>query len=77
MKTETIKQTVRVLWQGFWVAAIILGLTAGNASALDVASKEDAIKLVFQGADKIVKKRIRLSTPPAGGDRQVVDAGGP
>lgn len=63
MKTETIKQTARVLWNGFWAAAMILGLTAGNASALDVASKEEAIKLVFQGADKIIKKRIRLSTP--------------
>jgi len=63
MKTETIKQTARVLWKGLWAAAMILGLTAGNASALDVASKEEAIKLVFQGADKIVKKRIRLSTP--------------
>ena len=62
MKTENIKQTVRVLWQGFWVTAMILGLTVSTASALDVSSKEEAIKFVFQGADKIVKKRIRLST---------------
>lgn len=63
MKTETIKQTVRIFWQGFWAAAMILGLTAGNASALNVSSKEEAIKLVFSGADKIIKKRIRLTTP--------------
>jgi Na+-translocating ferredoxin:NAD+ oxidoreductase RnfG subunit len=62
MKTNFNKQTVRVLWQGFWVAAMILGLTAGNASALDVSSKEEAVRAVFSGADKIVKKRIRLST---------------
>ncbi|MDH3257608.1 MAG: FMN-binding protein, partial [Nitrospinota bacterium] len=37
-------------------------LTASNTSALDVSSKEEAIRFVFAGADKIVKKRIRLST---------------
>jgi Na+-translocating ferredoxin:NAD+ oxidoreductase RnfG subunit len=63
MKTENLKQTVQILWQGFWVVAMVLGLTAGNASALDVSSKEEAIRAVFSGADKIVKKRIRLSTP--------------
>ncbi len=63
MKTENIKQTVRVLWQGFWATAMVLGLTAGNASALDVSSKEEAVKMAFHGADKIVKKRIRLSIP--------------
>ena len=62
MKTETIKQTVRILWQGFWLTAMILGLAASNASALDVSSKEEAVRAVFSGADKIVKKRIRLST---------------
>ena len=34
----------------------------GNASTLEASSKEDAIKGIFTGADKIVKKRIRLST---------------
>lgn len=63
MKTENIKQGAQILWQGFWVAAMILGLTVGNASALDVSSKEEAVRLVFSGADKIVKKRIRLTTP--------------
>ena len=63
MKTENIKQTIRILWQGFWVAAMVLGLMAGNASALDVSSKEEAVKMAFPGADKIVKKRIRLTTP--------------
>ena len=63
MKTENIKRTARVLWQGIAVFAVVLGLTAGNASALDVSSKEEALKAVFSGADKIVKKRIRLSTP--------------
>lgn len=62
MKTENIKQTVRLLWQGLWVAATVLGLLVGNASALDVSSKEEAIRFVFSGADKIIKKRIRLST---------------
>jgi len=62
MNIEHNNQTVRILWQGFWIAAMILGLTVGNASALDVTSKEDAVKAVFSGADKIVKKRIRLST---------------
>jgi H+/Na+-translocating ferredoxin:NAD+ oxidoreductase subunit G len=63
MKTENIKQTVRILWQGLWVVAMVLGLMAGNASALDVSSKEEAVKTAFPGADKIVKKRIRLTTP--------------
>jgi hypothetical protein len=63
MKTENIKQTVRVLWMGFWCIAMILGLMAGNASALGASSKEEAIKMVFAGADKIIKKRIRLTTP--------------
>jgi len=62
MKTENIKHTVRFLWKGLWVSILVLGLTAGNASALNVASKEEAIKAVFSGADKIVRKRIRLST---------------
>lgn len=63
MKTENIKQMVQVLWLGFWGVAMILGLMVGNASALEASSKEEAIKMVFAGADKIVKKRIRLSTP--------------
>jgi Na+-translocating ferredoxin:NAD+ oxidoreductase RnfG subunit len=63
MKTINIQQTVRVLWQGIWITAMVLGLTAGNASALKASSKEEAIKMVFSGADKIVKKRIRLTTP--------------
>lgn len=63
MKTENIKQTVRVLCRGLGLAAMVLGLMAGNASALEASSKEEAIKSVFAGADKIVKKRIRLSTP--------------
>lgn len=63
MKTENIKQTVRVLCRGLGLAALVLGLMAGNASALEASSKEEAIKSVFAGADKIVKKRIRLSTP--------------
>ena len=63
MKTENIKQTVQLLWQGLWGAALIVGLMAGNASALDVATKEEALKWAFPGADKIVKKRIRLTTP--------------
>ncbi|MDH5763446.1 MAG: FMN-binding protein [Nitrospinota bacterium] len=63
MKTETIKQTVRYFWKGLWVAALVLGLMSGNASALDVSSKEEAVKMAFSGADKIVKKRIRLTTP--------------
>jgi H+/Na+-translocating ferredoxin:NAD+ oxidoreductase subunit G len=63
MKTENIKQTVRVLWRGVWIVAMVLGLMAGNASALEASSKEEAVKMVFSGADKIVKKRIRLTTP--------------
>ena len=63
MKTENMKQTVRLLWQGLWVSALVLGLTAGQASALDVSSTQDAVKAIFSGADKIVKKRIRLTTP--------------
>jgi hypothetical protein len=63
MKTENIKQTVRILWQGFWVVTMVLGLMAGNGFALEASSKEEALKMVFSGADKIVKKRIRLSTP--------------
>lgn len=51
-------------WVGsFWMMALVLGLLAGNAWALDVSSKEEAIKWAFKGADKIIKKRIRLSTP--------------
>ena len=63
MKTKNIKQTVRILWQGLGVAAMVFGLMVSNASALDVTSKEDAVKSVFSGADKIVKKRVRLTTP--------------
>ena len=63
MKTENIKQTVRILWQGFWVVTMVLGLMAGNGFALEASSKEEALNMVFSGADKIVKKRIRLSTP--------------
>jgi hypothetical protein len=62
MKTENIKQKVWILWQGFWVTAMVLGLMAGNGFALEAPSKEEAVKMVFSGADKIVKKRIRLST---------------
>ena len=62
MKTEKIKRAVRVLWQGLGVVAMVLGLMTGNASALEASSKEEAVKMVFAGADKIVKKRIRLST---------------
>ena len=63
MKTHKIKPTVRTLWLGCWALAAVLGLMAGNALALNVSSKEDAVKAAFPGADKIVKKRIRLSTP--------------
>lgn len=63
MNTENAKHTVGLLWKGLWMAAIILGLAAGNASALDVSTTEDAVKAAFSGADKIVKKRIRLTTP--------------
>lgn len=63
MKTENIKQTARILWQGIGVLAVVLGLMVGNASALDVSSTQDAVKAAFSGADKIVKKRIRLTTP--------------
>ena len=63
MKTKNIQQTVRILWQGLGVAAMVFGLMVSNASALDVTSKEDAVKSVFSGADKIVKKRVRLTTP--------------
>ena len=63
MKTENIKQTIRLLWQGFWAVAMVLGLTASSALALDVSSTQDAVKAAFSGADKIVKKRIRLTTP--------------
>jgi Na+-translocating ferredoxin:NAD+ oxidoreductase RnfG subunit len=63
MNTENIKRTVRILWQGLGVVAMVLGLMVGNASALDVSSKEEAVKMAFPGADKIVKKRIRLTTP--------------
>ena len=59
MKTKNIYQAIWTLF----VAAALLGFMAGNASALDVSSKEEAIKYAFSGADKIVKKRIRLSTP--------------
>jgi H+/Na+-translocating ferredoxin:NAD+ oxidoreductase subunit G len=62
MKTENTKQTVRILWKGFWVAAMVLGLMVGNGFALNATSKEEAVKMIFSGADKIAKKRIRLST---------------
>ena len=62
MKTENIKQTGRILWMGLWGVAMVFGLMMGNASTLEASSKEDAIKGIFTGADKIVKKRIRLST---------------
>lgn len=61
MKTENIKQTARIFWQGVWVLAAVLGLMAGNGFALNVSSKEEAVKMAFSGADKIVKKRIRLT----------------
>lgn len=63
MNTENFKRTVRILWQGLWVMVIVLGLMAGNASALNVTSTQDAVKAAFSGADKIIKKRIRLTTP--------------
>lgn len=63
MKTENIKRTVRILWQGLGISVMVLGLMVGNASALKASSKEEALKIVFAGADKIVKKRIRLTTP--------------
>lgn len=62
MKTENIKQTARLLWQGLWGATLLVGLMVGSASALDVGSSQDAVRAVFSDADKIVKKRIRLST---------------
>jgi hypothetical protein len=63
MKTKNTQQMVRLLWQGLGMVAMVLGLMVGNASALNVSSKEEAVKMAFSGADKIVKKRIRLSTP--------------
>jgi len=63
MKTENIKQTFRILWQGLGVIVMVLGLVVGNASAQGASSKEDALKKIFSGADKIVKKRVRLTTP--------------
>ena len=63
MKTENIKHTVRLLWQGIGVLAVVLVLMVGDAFALDVSSKEEAVKTAFKGADKIVKKRVRLTTP--------------
>ena len=42
---------------------MVLGLMVGNASAQGASSKEDALKKIFSGADKIVKKRVRLTTP--------------
>ena len=62
MNSDNIKQSVRVLWQGLWLAAMVLGLMAGNASALEVSSKEEAVKMAFPGADKIIKKRIRMTS---------------
>jgi hypothetical protein len=62
MKTENIKQKIRMLWQGLWIVAMVLGLMAGNGFSMEGPSKEEALKMVFSGADKIVKKRIRLST---------------
>ena len=65
MKTENIKQAVRILWQGFWVAAMIMGLTAGNGLLLWMfPSKEEAVKTGFlRSGQNRIKKRIRLSTP--------------
>ncbi len=38
-------------------------LMAVPALALDVSSKEEALRIVFKGSDKIVKKKIVLSGP--------------
>jgi len=67
MKTEKIKRTVRVLWQGLGVVAVVLGLMAGNASALE--ARRDKRGLHWSGQNR--QKTLSVERFSEGGYRQV------
>jgi len=60
--SHTIKNKFnrRNRWLVFCLAIFLTGVMASSSWALEVSSKEEAIKLAFPGAEKIVKKRIFL-----------------
>jgi len=63
MKSLNLRKSNRLFPAGTLVTVCLWAFMVVPALALNVSTKEEALRVVFKGSDKIVKKKILLSGP--------------